>query len=284
MYFCFLIEEQYRNEYMPMAVARKLKQWGHQVDLLEPQATITCLSDLSSTRYDAMILKTVSNGPGISLLEAAEAAGIPTINSSRSIRLVRDKAVATTLASARGIPMPRTYFVAHPLLLAQIPLDAYPLVVKPTDGSSCRGIYKINHPSELSALHLTEAESSFLLAQHYEENVGYDIKLYVIGKEVFAVAKRSPLHPEVKVNKQPIAIDNTLRDLALQVGRHFGLDIYGLDIVETIAGPRVVDINDFPSFGQVPHATQRLANYIVHIARRRVQKRLRKTEPIATAV
>lgn len=284
MYFCFLIEEQYRNEYMPMAVARKLKQWGHHVDLLEPQATITCLSDLSSARYDAMILKTVSNGPGISLLEAAEAAGIPTINSSRSIRLVRDKAVATTLASARGIPMPRTYFVAHPQLLAQIPLDAYPLVVKPTDGSSCRGIYKINHPSELGALQLIEAESSFLLAQHYEENVGYDIKLYVIGKEVFAVAKRSPLHPEVKVHKQPIAIASSLRELALQVGRHFGLDIYGLDIVETLSGPRVVDINDFPSFGQVPHATQRLANYIVHIARRRVHERIGKSEPIATAV
>src|SRR6266851_6485877 len=138
MHFCFIIEAQYRNETMPLAVARQLVEWGHDVDLLEPESTTICLSDLNRGNYDAYVLKTVSDGPGLSILEAAEVAGIPTINHSRSIRLVRDKAVASAYAHAQGLPIPLTYFAVHPELLKQIPTENYPLVVKPTNGSSCR--------------------------------------------------------------------------------------------------------------------------------------------------
>src|SRR3989442_11360126 len=85
MYFCFIVEEQYRRDSMPMVIAERLLQWGHSVDLLRPSETVTCLSDLASQSYDAYVLKTVSNGPGLSILQAAEAVGVPAINNSRSI-------------------------------------------------------------------------------------------------------------------------------------------------------------------------------------------------------
>src|ERR1700693_661329 len=100
MRFCFIVEAQYRNEPMPMVVAHQLVDWGHDVDVLEPQSNITCLSDIARAGYDAYVLKTVSEGPGLSILEAAEAAGIPTINQARAIRQVRDKAVASVRALA----------------------------------------------------------------------------------------------------------------------------------------------------------------------------------------
>jgi ribosomal protein S6--L-glutamate ligase len=266
MHFCFIVEAQYRHELMPMDVARQLVRWGHDVDLLEPDMTITCLADLMSKSYDAYILKTVSDGPGLSILEAAEAAGIPTINNSRSIRLVRDKAVAAAYAHSRGLPIPLTYFVAHPGLLNQIPGRDFPLVVKPTHGSSCRDIYRVDSPSELETLEIAKAISGFYLAQRYVENSGFDIKLYVTGTNVFAVAKRSPLHPDVEVDKRLIPITQELRDLALMVGKLYGLDIYGLDVVEASQGPMVVDINDFPSFGHVPEAVSMVSFQIVQIA------------------
>jgi hypothetical protein len=115
-------------------------------------------------------------------------------------------------------------------------------------------------------LEITEADASFFLAQHYVKNIGFDIKLYVAGTEVHAVAKRSPLHPEVRVNKHLIPVSAELRKLALYVGKVFGLDIYGLDIVETEHGPVVVDINDFPSFGYVPDAVSLVSDYILQLA------------------
>ena len=280
MHFCFIIEAQYRKETMPMAVARQLVEWGHNVDLLEPESTTICLSGLNRENYDAYVLKTVPDGPGLSILEAAEAAGILTINHSRSIRLVRDKAVATSYAFSHGLPIPLTYFVAHPGLLKQIPLGDYPLVVKPNNGSSSRGIYRIDSPAELEMVKIAEPEARFFLAQQYVANSGFDIKLYVAGTEVFAVTKRSPLHPEVKVEKRPISLTLELRNMALKVGKLFGLDIYGLDVVETSHGPMVVDINDFPSFGQVPNAVALVSSHIVHLATLRSEQ-LSRSQAVA---
>ncbi len=190
---------------------------------------------------------------------------------------MRDKAVAAAFAHAHGLPIPLTYFVAHPRLLKQVPLKDYPLVVKPTNGSSCRGIYRVDSPADLKTLRIAEANESFFLAQCYVENTGFDIKLYVVGKEVYALAKRSPLHPDVYVRKRLIPVTPELRMLALQVGHLFDLDIYGLDVVETRQGPVIVDINDFPSFGRMPEAVARVSTYILHIARRAQLQRFAAT-------
>ena len=275
MYLCFIVEEQYRHDSMPMVIADQLRQWGHTIDVLEPPDTVTCLSDLAIQRYDAYVLKTVSGGPGFSILEAAEAVGIPTINNSRSISLVRDKTIAAAFAHARGIPVPRTYFIAHLDLLKKIPEVDYPLVVKPTNGSACRGIYRLNSPADLATLEIGPHNGNFFLAQHYVDNPGYDVKLYVIGKDVYAVAKKSPLHPEVALEEQLLPLAAEWRRLARRVGEIFGLDIYGLDVLETSQGPVVVDINDFPSFGHVPGAVGHVANYILRIAKQAKLKRRR---------
>ncbi len=277
MRFCFIVEEQYRNDPMPMVIADQLLQWGHDVDLLEPQTAVACLSDLAEQGYDAYVLKSLADGPGLSILEAAEAVGIPTINNARSIRLVRDKAVAAAFARAHGLPIPPTYFVAHPRLLKQIPASEYPLVVKPSNGSSCRDIYLLNSPADLTALEIAEANDSFFLAQRYAENTGFDIKVYVTGREVYAaIAKKSPLHPEMSEHFVPLTPE--IRKLVLQIGKLFGLDIYGVDIVETPQGPAILDINDFPSFGGVPRAVVRVSEYVLHAAKRAEMQRAARIE------
>jgi len=129
MRLCFIIEEKHRHGSLPLAVAYQLRQWGHDVDLLEPHATVTRLFDLATQSYDVCVLKTASDGPGLSILEAAEADGIPTNNNPRPIRLVRDKAVAHAAPRAHGPPTPHTYSVAHPRLLAQIAAADYRLGV-----------------------------------------------------------------------------------------------------------------------------------------------------------
>ena len=276
MRFCFILEERYRNQPMPLVIADQLRQWGHTVDILEPEETVTYLSELPQQKYDAYVLKTSTDGPGLSILEAAEAVGLPTINNSRSIRLVRDKAVAAAFAHKHGLPVPRTYFVAHPTLLAQIPEAEYPIVVKPSNGSYCRDIYRLHSPTELATLKIAENNGQFFLAQQYIENTGFDIKLYVTGEEVRAVVKKSPLHSMVK--EGPIPVTPALKKLAVRVGRLFGLDIFGLDVVETSNGLVLLDINDFPSFGMIPRSVATISEYILHAAKRAEMGRSAKLE------
>ncbi len=269
MRFCFILEEKYANEPMPMVVADQLHQWGHEIDVLQPFTAVTNLTDLSLSTYDAYVLKTVSEGPGLTLLEAAEAVGIPTINNSRAIRLVRDKAVAVAFAKACGLPVPPTYFVGHPRTLVNLPHDIYPVVIKPTTGSSMQGVHLVRTPQEMARLRVEK--DTYYLAMRYVENTGYDIKLYVTGQEVHAIVKGSVLHGPVIEREIPTIPE--MLSLARNVGRVFGLDLYGVDVLQTAEGLMLVDINDFPSFGRVPRHVFSIAEYILHAAYRSRLKR-----------
>ena len=269
---CFIVEERYENDVMPGAVVDVLRSCGHAVDVLRPNGTVTDLWELLPTdvaRYDAFVLKTVSEGPGLSLLDAAAAAGVTTINDYRAIRLARDKAVAAVRARAAGIPFPKTWFASKSALLEQIPTDAYPVVIKPNSGSSMRDVYRVDSQEELARF----AIGGSLLVQPYLPNPGHDVKLYNTGDEVFATVKRSPLHPGADVLEEQIPVTPELKKLARAVGRVFGLDIYGIDVVATADGWVVLDVNDFPSFGNVPQAAWRLARTVLRVTRRQAAAR-----------
>ena len=273
MHFCFILEEKYVHKPMPMVVADLLKQWGHEIDVLQPYAAVTSLTDMSLTKYDAYVLKTVSDGPGLTILEAAEALGIPTINNSRAIRLIRDKAVAVAYAQSHGLPVPTTYFVGHPRALVKVPQDIYPVVVKPSNGTSLQDIHLVRTPQEMEMLQLDYL--SYYLAMQYVENTGYDIKLYVTGQEVHAITKSSPLHGSIHEDEVPVSRD--MLKLARNVGRVFGLDLYGVDVLESSNGLMLVDINDFPSFYGVPRKVAAIAEYILHAAYRYRRERERRS-------
>lgn len=155
MRFCFILEEKYVDKPMPMVVADQLQQWGHEIEVLQPYAAVTSLTDLSLTDYDAYVLKTVSEGPGLTILEAAEAVGIPTINNSRAIRLVRDKAVSVAYAQACDLPVPTTYFAGHYRALTKVPHELYPVVVKPSNGTSLQDIHMVRTPEQMRSWHWT---------------------------------------------------------------------------------------------------------------------------------
>jgi ribosomal protein S6--L-glutamate ligase len=280
MRFCFILEERYARKPMPMVVADQLAQWGHRIEILQPYAAVTSLTDLSLTKYDAYVLKTVSDGPGLTILEAAEAVGIPTINNSRAIRLVRDKAVAVAFAQARDLPIPETYFVGHPRALLKVPARVYPVVVKPSNGTSLQDIHLVRTPEEMQRLKVDE--HSYYLAMRYMENTGYDIKLYVTGQEVHAVMKSSPLHGEVAEVEIPVTRE--MLKIARRVGQLFGLDLYGVDVLETPQGLVIVDINDFPSFYGVPRKVASVAEYILHAAYRARLERSKSPASLLTRV
>jgi ribosomal protein S6--L-glutamate ligase len=265
MRLCFILEAEYEDDEMPRAVAECLSADGHAVDLLEPHTSITNLSDLEGQdgfQYDAYVLKTAPDGPGLSILEAAGATGVPTINPWRSIRLVRDKAVAVALARVNGLRMPPTFFVSAPRLLLQVGSQDYPIVIKPSRGNANRSVHRVDDPGQLRNLSLSE-ERHFI-AQRYVDNEGFDVKVYNTGRELFAVQWPSPLHPELKVTPRLLPVTPELREIALRVGRVFGLRIYGIDLLSTPDGWVAVDVNDFPSFHQVPDAPERLAASVIH--------------------
>ncbi|GJF31224.1 hypothetical protein KNE206_39240 [Kitasatospora sp. NE20-6] len=268
MRFCFLVEEHYRNDGMPLDVVRRLTDWGHQVDVVRPGSSLLDLGGLvRAGDHDAWVLKTVSGGPGLGLLEAAAAVGLTTVNDARAIRPVRDKAQAAVIAAHRGLPVPLTWAAARWEDLARIPDAHYPLVVKPADGSSGRAVHLVERPDLLPRVGAVLAGEGLLIAQPYVPNGGTDLKIYSAGGELFATERTSPLHPGRPHRERPVTLAPAVAAVAAQVGEVFGLDLFGVDVLLGPDGPVVVDVNDFPSFRQVPHAVSTVARAVLRLAR-----------------
>ncbi|MBH5338137.1 hypothetical protein IHE55_26490 [Streptomyces pactum] len=268
MRLCFLVEEHYRHDGMPIEVIRQLTSWGHRVDVLRPGGSLLRMTEaVRAGSHDAWVLKTVSGGPGLTLLEAAASAGMTTVNDARSIRGVRDKALAAAIGRSRGLPLPPTYAAARPELLAQIPETEYPLVVKPADGSSGRAVRLVASPDQLTGMLPALAREGMLIAQPYVANSGIDVKVYCVGGEFYATERRSPLHPDLPVRERRVELSAELAAIVARVGAVYNLDLYGVDVLLGPDGPVVVDVNDFPSFRQVPDAAARVARAVLALAR-----------------
>ncbi|ADI04109.1 lysine biosynthesis protein LysX/ribosomal protein S6 modification protein RimK [Streptomyces bingchenggensis BCW-1] len=263
------MEEHYRYDGMPLEVIRQLTAWGHRVDVVWPGSSLVSVSDAVGTgSHDAWVLKTVSGGPGLTLLEAAAAVGLTTVNDARSIRGVRDKVLAAAIGTARGLPMPRTYAAARPESLAEIPEAEFPLVVKPADGSSGRAVRLVSSPDRLAGLRAELAGEGMLIAQPYVANSGVDLKVYCVGGELYATERSSPLHPEEPVRERRVALSAEVGRIVAEAGAVYGLDLYGVDVLLGPDGPVIVDVNDFPSFRQVPDAAARVGRAVLELARR----------------
>ncbi|MEW2622924.1 ATP-grasp domain-containing protein [Streptomyces sp. NPDC048106] len=268
MRLCFLVEEQYRHDGMPVEVIHQLVSWGHRVDVLRPGSSLVAVSEaVRAGSHDAWVLKTVSGGPGLTLLEAAAAVGLTTVNDARAIRGVRDKVLAAVIGRSHGLPVPLTYAVSRWESLAEVPEADYPLVVKPADGSSGRGVRLLMSPDQLRALGADLADQGTLIAQPYVPNSGTDLKVYCVDGEMYATERCSPLQPSLTTRERRVRLPKEVARIAAEVGRVYGLQLYGVDVLMGPDGPMVVDVNDFPSFRQVPDAPARVARAILRLAR-----------------
>lgn len=277
MHLCFVIEPRYRLDSMPLMVAQRLAEWDHQVTLTEPDGEPLDVVAFSGRKFDAVVLKTVADGPGLTLLELAAVGGVGTINRIAAIRRARDKAVAIGLASRAGLPVPTTWFAPSIDQFDRLAASVFPLIIKPTNGSSNECIHLAESPRDLCALAEAHAglPSRFWLAQHYVPNPGVDLKLYATGEGVYAEVRSSPLVATSTDPDRLVPVPAELAALVRRVGQVFDLDIFGIDLVQGPDGWILIDVNDFPSFRLVPDAAGRVAASILRLVAERRDEHVR---------
>jgi ribosomal protein S6--L-glutamate ligase len=152
----------------------------------------------------------------------------------------------------------------HVSALASLPRDYFPLILKATFGDNSQGLRLIRRREDLDGLHWGD---TVVVAQHYLVNDGFDLKLYVCGRTVYAVRKPSPFNGNPQATAHPVEATARMVKLARQCGEACGLDIYGVDTIETADGPVVIEINEFPNFTCVPGAAETIAAYVLQRVR-----------------
>jgi ribosomal protein S6--L-glutamate ligase len=265
-----LAERRYLRQRQPAGLIAALRAAGYPVELLEPGPAATAW--LAECRPDVLVARGRSDDL-LQLLAVAEAAGVPVVDTVASVWAVRDKAEMYRRLRHARLPLPLTCR-ATTTELALLPDDAFPLVLKPRFGDNARGIRLLRDRAALAGMTLPgagRAADGELLAQVFVPGDGRDLKLYGIGREVVAVRRPAPVallphRPPASPAVELVPVTAALRALAHRCADAFGLSLYGVDCVETHAGPVVIDVNDFPNFTGVPDADVLLAAHVKRAA------------------
>ena len=240
---------------------------GFQVEMVIAEEVLT-RPDWLDVTHDLYILKS-NTELSLSLAAILHSQGARLINPYPSCALAQDKIVTSRLLRGAGIPMPSSWVTGRLDLMESL-AERMTLVIKPYRGHRGRGVRLVRNAGELAAVAPPESP---VLIQQFVEGGGQDLKVYVVGAEVFGVLKESPHLDALPLAERPSSkgraceVSTEVRELALRCGRVLGLGLYGLDILETAQGPMVVDVNAFPSYRGVPNAGPLIAEFIASYAR-----------------
>ena len=262
MKVCFLLERgspPRRNPILAEVFAR-LERGGIAVTARYPEEELLRLDTLA-VEADLYLLK--SDGElALSLATALEALGARVLNGCCASARAKDKVLAALTLLRAGLPAPRSLVAAH---VAQLAAEVAkgPLLLKPHRGYHGVGVRVVDTPATLPP---SDAYPDLVLAQDYLAGACTDLKVFVIGAEVFGVRKAFGPDSFLRAG-EPVPLSAAVERIARRCGEAFGLELYGLDLAEDDTGLYVVDVNYFPGYRGVPDAAARLARYIVSVAR-----------------
>ena len=253
----FLLNERVHPEPNPIfaAVMQMLQRRGFAVSGGIAEERLCAADDIHAI-HDLYVLKSQTE-LSLSLAGILHHRGARILNPYPACAVLQNKIVAANRLAEAGVPLPRSWVTADLRLLREL-AAAMPLIVKPYRGHRGAGIRVLRSPDELGH---GVATPQPVLVQQFIAGTGDDLKVYVVGDDVFAV--RKPFSAKsFSGTGVPCTVSPLVRDIALRCGRAFGLGLYGIDLIEGPDCPVVVDLNYSPGFRGVPDAAPLIARYI----------------------
>lgn len=264
-----LVEPRYLHQRQPAGLCEELERRGHEVGVIDPDRIVRVGAGDWLEGIDVI----VPRGRSLTLLAlvaCAERHGVPVVNGRCAIASVHNKLEMSVALVAAGIPTPPTFAAPPERLANAVPVDCYPLVLKPAFAGSSRGLSVVPDAEQLVRLTWPEP---IALAQRLVPSDGFDLKLYGIGRDVWAVRKPSPFTPLRSIRApDPVELTDELVALARRCGELFDLALYGVDCVETAEGPIAIDVSEFPNYTGVAEADERLADLVEKRAARKRER------------
>jgi ribosomal protein S6--L-glutamate ligase len=246
-----------------LAATELLERRGHKVEGVIAEETLL-RSDLLAGGRDLHLLKSYTD-LSLALCGILHARGARVANPWPSCLAARNKILCSQVLADAGIPAPRTWVTGELETLRPL-LRETPLVVKAFMGWRGQGVAMVRTEAELDALPPLDGA---VVVQELLDGPGEDLRVYVAGERMFATRKAFSAE-SFSVPGRPAEITSEVGSIALRVGKAFGLGLYGMDFIESPAGPRVVDVNYFPGYKGCPGAAEAVADWIEGYAAGRI--------------
>lgn len=202
---------------------------------------------------------------GLAVIRHLEAEGVPMVNRADAISLAQDKMRCLQELSRHGIRIPRTAMIRHPrqLTTALDRVGGPPVVLKLAQGSQGIGVILLETVDAVESVldTLWSLGQVILIQEFVGECRGRDLRVLVVGGRVLAAMRRQARVGEFRSNIHRggtgtvVHLEREYRRTAVEAARVIGLDVAGVDMLETSDGPTVLEMNSSPGFEGLEAAT-----------------------------
>ncbi|MDF2368956.1 30S ribosomal protein S6--L-glutamate ligase [Sneathiella sp.] len=249
---------------------------GHQIDVINH---LRCYIDIASgdpeihykgeslKGYDAVIPRIGASVTffGTAVLRQFEMMDVYPVNESVGISRSRDKLRSMQLLSREGIGLPVTVFAHRTSDAAEVLKLAggAPVIIKLLEGTQGIGVVLGETPK--SAESIIQAfggtDTNILVQQFVKEANGEDLRCIVVGEKVVAAMIRRGAEGDFRSNlhrggsAEAVKITAEERSTALKSANAMGLNVCGVDMLRSNAGPVVMEVNSSPGLEGIEKAS-----------------------------
>lgn len=234
--------------------------------------------------YDVIIprIGNTATSYGSAVIRQFESMGVKTLLSSEALLRTRDKLAAMQILSKDGIPVPKTLMInnAHQIHHLHQKIETFPKILKLKSGTHGLGVLKVDDANALESTMeaFYSLRQKVLIQDFIKEASGEDIRVFVVGTEIVAAMKRTAQPGEFRSNlhrgatAQSIEVSEEESKVALASVKALGLKVAGVDMLRSVNGPLVLEVNASPGLEGIETTTKvDIAKKIVQLAERTVK-------------
>jgi len=290
-----LILSRQRTLYATRRLRETGRARGHEVQVLDPLACAPAVvGDALLLHHhgqavpvpDCVIprIGAILPDAGAAVVGHLEAMGAPVLNDGAAIARARDKLAALRCLASRHIEVPRTVLVPSTGAVDQglEEIGGVPCVVKLVRGTQGVGVMLAESRLALDSLldTLWALGQSVLLQELVDEARGRDVRVLVVGGVAVGAMRRMAGPDEWRANLHRGGTAESVdvrgyADLGERAAAAIGLDVAGVDVLETARGPLVLEVNASPGIQGLEQATGLdVAARIVELAEARARELL----------
>ncbi|MDA0973732.1 MAG: 30S ribosomal protein S6--L-glutamate ligase [Bacteroidetes bacterium] len=201
---------------------------------------------------------------GASVITQFQMMGLYSPVSSQALLRSRNKLRSMQILSRNGIGLPNTVFTDYMQDTDQLiqVLGQPPWIIKLLEGTQGLGVVLAENQSAAQSVieAFNKLKARIIVQEFISESAGKDLRVFIVGGKVVGAMKRqaasgfrSNLHRGGSATL--VNLSEAEERTALKAAKVMGLDIAGVDILQSDRGPLVMEVNASPGLEGIEKAT-----------------------------
>ncbi|MGO3807679.1 MAG: 30S ribosomal protein S6--L-glutamate ligase, partial [Sphingobacterium sp.] len=265
-----------RNLYSTKRFVEAIETSGHQAQIIDHSKCYVGIQQGNPTIHyrgqdlahiDAIIPR-IGNSLtfyGSAIVRQFEVMDVVSANPSQAITRSRDKLRCMQILSGAGLGLPITGFARSVSdvddLISMV--GGAPLVIKLLEGT--QGIGVVLAETKKAASSVIEAfyglGNNILIQEYIKEAKGTDIRAFVVDGKVVGAMKRTAKEGEFRSNlhrggsAEIVKLTRDEKASAISAAKAMGLTVAGVDMLPSVRGPLILEVNSSPGLEGIEAAT-----------------------------